>query len=232
MESLIIDLEHLYCHAERDKGCESLPLKTRNGRELGKKITKLFSGVQESAGIYVWYDSQNQNVIYAGKSTKRKTSNLRARLVEELKEERAFLWAGKRIGIGVDKIHSKWQEFYPDIQDKGGGRRHIDRAIRKSNSTHVIVISLPALNEEPQIIGSIEAHVIQHFKLQECGANARAETAAPEQDQTASKVIDLVEKAMEGIRDQSGRARQAPTMPPQPRAADPASSRTCRAPLP
>jgi len=108
------------------------------------------SGVSEKRGFYLWgfYNKSHFWVnVYLGISKKGKeASNLRARILEELKDERAFLW---RAYCSKDKVMS----FDPRYQTQ------VKRALRKGGATHVFWIE--ELDLPPKSFESVENDLVE-----------------------------------------------------------------------
>lgn len=186
MKPIIIDLAPLYDHAVTDLQCISLPLKTKEGRAFSKVIKECLSSIPKQAGFYTWFKAGVARPIYVGKASEGKTCHLHARLLEEVKEERGFLWAGELIGHTEDHLHAIWQDYYPDQPGKNGGRRHITRSIRKRNSTHIVVIPAPSLDKES--VGSIENHLIKMLAPE---VNASLGKRLPEHTEYATQIAEI-----------------------------------------
>lgn len=111
------------------------------GSEYGKRCKSLVESVPEECGFYLWgyYDKKefwiNVYLGMAGKKPKGKTSHLRHRLLEELGDERAFAWrafCAKETVAGMDPKYAT----------------EVERAFRKTGSTHIFWNSTPHLEGE------------------------------------------------------------------------------------
>jgi hypothetical protein len=95
----IVFLNSLYdfVRDQRKSGDEGLRLAgSAYGKEYSRRCKIITENVDEVAGFYVWgrYDCKRYwRSIYIGKAGyKRDRKNLRKRILEELKDERAFVW--------------------------------------------------------------------------------------------------------------------------------------------
>lgn len=91
------------------------------GRGFIDSYRSLLKNVPQIPGWYAWLKLENNQVsfIYIGKSSKRKTSDIRARLEEEFYDDRVIFWATVH-----EEIRNKdWSDhkYYT----------HIKRALRK-----------------------------------------------------------------------------------------------------
>lgn len=185
MNATVIDLAPLYTHAANDLECLSLPLSTKEGRILGKLIKGTLNEVPKSAGFYVWFAADASQPIYVGKASEGKTCNLYARLLEEIKEERGFLWAGDMLGLTENDLTHKWLAHYKERPGTNGGQRHISRSMRKRNSTHIAIIPTPGV--DARTVRSLESHLIEILNPT---VNVQRGAGLPEHKQRASNLAD------------------------------------------
>lgn len=54
---------------------------------------------------------------------------LRARITEEFKDERAFIWCGNHTGLEDIAVKNIWRKFYPP--NSNAAENHINRALKK-----------------------------------------------------------------------------------------------------
>ena len=130
------------------------------GREYGRKATQLTYSIPTSHGFYLWGKYEKNRLwrtIYLGKAGYGKTTSLQARIKEELKDERAFLWYGPHSKLKEDDLMKIGQKHYPSMWHKY--RTHFSRAIRKSGATHIIsAVTSGVSNNE---VTKIEADLIE-----------------------------------------------------------------------
>jgi heme-degrading monooxygenase HmoA len=96
----------------------------------------IIRNVPDGQGFYLWgyYQKRLWRNVYIGKAGKGNKANLRTRILEELKDERAALWCE----FQSEEALKRWEhERY---------RKQIERALRKRGSTHVVWVSTPALS--------------------------------------------------------------------------------------
>ena len=143
---------------QHDAALEILDPSTPLGRTYRIFSADLVGPVQEGTGFYLWgrYDERGQwNSIYLGKSGHGRASNLRARLLEELRDERCCLLPAS---IGQATIMDHGQRIYPDMWHRY--RKHWERSLRKSGTTH---IHWTSIDLEPALVPDVEAGLIQVF---------------------------------------------------------------------
>jgi hypothetical protein len=91
-------LKYLYDFARkfRERGEEAIRLeRTPLGQEYCRLCAALTNEVDDNKGFYLWgaFDRRRYwHSIYLGKAGFGRASNLKERICEELKDERAFLW--------------------------------------------------------------------------------------------------------------------------------------------
>lgn len=87
--------------------------------------------VPKKRGFYLWgfYNHEDFWInVYVGISAKGKTSDLKARVLEELKDERAFIWRESYTTTEVIGFDPKYETV-------------VKRALRKAGSTHVFWVA-------------------------------------------------------------------------------------------
>jgi hypothetical protein len=113
----------------------------KKGYEYSAKCLKILTnaGVPMKRGFYLWgfYNHQKfwVNVYFGMSEIGKKASDLRARILEELKDERAFIW----------------REFYETgriINFEPNYRKEVKRALRKAGATHIFWVAAPHLERE------------------------------------------------------------------------------------
>ena len=157
MESKIVDLRKLYTYAKHNPSGEALHGKSQAGREYGQLVKRLTEEIADKRGFYLWgkYDKNSLwRNVYLGKAGYSKTANLRARIAEELKDEKWFLWVSllnklEMSSLGAQYYPKQWKKY-----EKG-----LERTLKKAGSTYIIWVATPALNE--QHFTKIEAELIE-----------------------------------------------------------------------
>ena len=160
MKAGIITLDTLYEHALSDIGGSSIKGSSTSGREYGKKASELAKSIPASHGFYLWGKYEKNRLwrtIYLGKAGYGKTTSLQARIKEELKDERVFLWCGPHSKLNEDALMRIGEKYYPTMWYKY--RTHFSRAIQKSGATHIIwAVTSGIRNNE---VTKIEADLIE-----------------------------------------------------------------------
>lgn len=168
MKSGIVDLKILYKIAKRDKEGLALHASSDNGKNYGTEVTALCETIPMVQGFYLFGKYIKKVLwqsIYFGKAGTGKTTNLRARIREELSDERAFIWKGKHTGLEDEDnkdILAIIAKHYPQAKDPKKSRYETEtkRAVRKEGTTHIVWVSMPDLNDDEEI-KIIEADLIE-----------------------------------------------------------------------
>lgn len=152
-----ISLRPLYDFVRKYESEEQPIRKERTpiGREYGRLCSSLTDAIDLAQGFYLWghYDRKRYwRSLYLGKTEFRKTSHLRARICEELKDERWFVWRHVHSRERVLKICSA---IYPSDSHS----RFCERAMLKAGTTHIIWVPAPSLRTEE--IAPVEADLIE-----------------------------------------------------------------------
>jgi hypothetical protein len=156
VNSDIVSLTPLIEFASKDQTLGALGRITERERSAYGQITAhLVEGVADSKGFYLWgfYESQGLwRNKYLGKAGYGRISHLRARIREELNDERVVFWASRRqeaFEIGQKVFPEKWSEY----------RLHWERALRKAPSTHIVWVACAWLTDDA--VTSVEADLIE-----------------------------------------------------------------------
>ena len=142
------------------------------GRAFGKEARVLCEPIAESRGFYVWgfFDAKGSwHTQYVGKAGFGKASSLRARICEELRDERVFIWAKFRdAGWLLDTMRQLYGE--KGQHKSSAGENHFRRALRKTGATHILWVSTPSLSDdevkviEPDLIELLTKYVGGSYK--------------------------------------------------------------------
>jgi hypothetical protein len=156
MKSGIISLSSLYKIAKEDNYGLSLKGNSPEGRLLGGETRKLCKDIDDSRGFYIWGNYQKSNslwrTVYLGKAMKGKTASLRARITEELIDERFFLWSENKDDF--IKIYNIFKKLYKRDYEK-----ECKRAFRKRETTHIIWVGTPNIDNKKLL--TVEADLIE-----------------------------------------------------------------------
>lgn len=161
LKSGVIELKKLYDFALNDSNNEAIEGRSKLGREFGKCVKYLTESISENGGFYIWGSYTNKglwNNIYIGKAGFNKTTGLKARIKEELKDERQFFW---KIKLSEIEIKEKCSKLYPQMAHKY--TVEWDRHFRKFNSTHIIWVAINESSKEEfeKDILTIESDLIE-----------------------------------------------------------------------
>lgn len=157
-----LNLKSLYELAAK-LGPQGLLGRSTEGREYGKSVKELTSIIPPTQGLYIWgYYQSNKlwRTVYLGKAGFGRSSNLKLRIDEELRDERPFLWVGKRTGMALEEVRVEWLRLVcKDGEDNKAGKNHVDRALRKEKTTHIHWVAMP--DTDNHSILKIEADLVE-----------------------------------------------------------------------
>ena len=170
-KSEIIELDALHKLTRKynaDKTGELFNVKGDIGKEYAKAVAGLVRTIPKEQGFYVWGSFSRNGLwktVYVGKAGFGKTATLNARILEELKDERAFLW---RWDANCTTVETAWPELQPLVSKYFSNKEsvlperlhaHFKRALRKNKSTHIVWISRNQLSNVD--VQRIEADLIE-----------------------------------------------------------------------
>lgn len=146
MKSGIVDLKPIVDFVANDVDGLALKGTSSQGRAYSKLAREVVSSIETTQGFYLWgtYVEGEWVNIYLGKAGKAKTSSLRARILEELRDERPFVWGSV---LAEEEILKIGAEFYPNMWDRSYEFQWV-RALEKVNTTHIVWVSVPHLSEK------------------------------------------------------------------------------------
>lgn len=178
MVSGIVSLEPLYEFSHTDPAGKGFEGRSAPGKEYGKLAKAATQDVALKQGFYLWgaYGSNGLwSNVYLGRASSGKTANLRSRIAEELKNERAAVYVDTIPAVALDRLGKR---FYPEKWD--GYYSGFVRALKKGGSTHIVWVAMPKLvNKE---VHEIEADLIE--SLNPVGNIVRPAPPAELQDET------------------------------------------------
>lgn len=157
-----LPLTELLDSGAQDKGGKGLHGNSPCGRDYGKLVTRLAQSIADLQGLYIWgyYESNGLwRTIYLGKAGLGRTASLRARITEELKDERALIWRGKHSGLDDEALERLWLGHYPPSPGSKASENHVKRALSKAGSTHIIWVATPEIDNGH--VARIEADLIE-----------------------------------------------------------------------
>jgi hypothetical protein len=143
--------------SEDDPDGDSLCASSHKGRAYGALAKEVSMTIGDCQGFYLWGRFENNSLwknIYLGKAGFGKTTHLRARILEELKDERQFLW---RSIFKEEDLLKRGAELYPEMWSKY--KNHWNRAISKAGASHIVWVASPNL-EDSQVF-DVEKDLIE-----------------------------------------------------------------------
>lgn len=174
MNSGIISLKCLYNFAFHHPDGNALNGRAGAGRQYGREVSILTEPIPEKQGFYSWgkYESQGSwKNIYLGKAHFGTTTNLRARIREELKDERCFVWAcllpkGQIFDLGAEYYAEQWPNYVSGWY----------RALRKKGTSHIAWVAAPKLNK-------IQLNTVESDLIETLNPSANIDRPTPLSDQ-------------------------------------------------
>ena len=124
------------------------------GREMMQLCVSVCEAIPERPGFYLWgrYTEEGRwQSIYLGKSGFGKTASLRARITEELKDERVCIWGNFR--NSREEVFEWGEQLYPPAAWLKF-KKHWERSFLKSPATHIIWVSTHLANADIPIVES------------------------------------------------------------------------------
>jgi len=158
INSGIIEIGALYEFVQNDITNASIKGRSVEGKIYGKEVKRITQNISDEGGFYIWGSYNHKllwNNIYIGKAGFFKTTGLRSRIREELKDERQFLW---KIKMEEDNILKLCEMHYQNMFYKYSKewRRHF----KKFNTTHIIWVAIDNQISERKIL-TIESDIIE-----------------------------------------------------------------------
>jgi hypothetical protein len=168
LSSGIVSLQRLYDYVKSNPDPKGLELRSpvrRRYRSLAADICRQIEPVQ---GFYLWGRYESNRLwrnVYLGKAGFGKTAHLRARILEELKDESACIWCES---FSEETLRKAGKRNHPRMWHKY--QFHMTRALKKAGITHIVWVGVPGLpNPDVQ---NIESDLIETF-------NPRANVSRP-----------------------------------------------------
>lgn len=158
MRSGIVSLQPIYEFVRGDENGYALKGRSPAGREYGKKAKEIVADIPKEPGFYLWGKYEKKGMwrnVYLGKAGSGETTHLRARILEELNNERCFLWLSV---LGKEKVLSVSKACYESMWHKY--RAQHERAFRKEGSTHIVWVCDPAPLSNADV-ATIESDLIE-----------------------------------------------------------------------
>lgn len=157
MKAEIVSLEPLYKFVYENPTAASLQGRSAVGREYSKLAKQVAEDIAPTQGFYLWgyYDARGLwHNTYLGKAGFGKTAHLRARILEELKDERCCFWQAvlnteELMATGALHYAPMWHQY----------ERHWKRTLRKAGATHIVWVTDPELSNIA--VSNIESDLIE-----------------------------------------------------------------------
>jgi len=168
MQSGFLSLRPLYDLVGSDIDYNGLDRTSPARRRYGLKAAGLCEEIAPLQGFHLWgrYEANGLWLnIYLGKAGFGKTAHLRARILEELKDERACIW---RAFVSEETLTEACKRNHPTMWHEY--QFHMARALKKTGATHIAWVADPDL--ENSAVQNVESDLIETF-------NPRANASRP-----------------------------------------------------
>ena len=159
MHTGIISLQPLYDFLKSKLDENGLERGSFVRRHYGVIAKDICAEIAAEQGFYLWGRYESNGLwrnIYLGKAGFGKTAHLRARILEELKDEQACIL---RAFVSEKVLKEAWERNYPKMWHVY--KRHMDRALRKTGTTHIAWVADPELSNSA--VQNIESDLIETF---------------------------------------------------------------------
>jgi hypothetical protein len=157
MEAGIVSLQPLYVFVREHAAPAALNGRSAVGRQYFELAKALAEGIAPTQGFYLWgsYDAKGLwHNVYLGKAGFGKTAHLRARILEELKDERCCLW---QVALTKEELMAAGARHYAPMWHQY--EYHWKRAFRKAGTTHIVWVGDSELSNAA--VPNIESDLIE-----------------------------------------------------------------------
>lgn len=153
LKSGMLSLQPLYEFLKSEHNQAGMHGRSYEGRRYGKEAVSICRNIAATQGFYLWGRYEPNGLwrnIYLGKAGFGRTAHLRARIQEELKDERACIW---RAFVSIRTMEAAGERNYP--RKWHHYKKHMHRALKKKGATHIVWVADPHLaNSQVQNIES------------------------------------------------------------------------------
>lgn len=157
LKSGMLSLQPLYEFLELEHDQAGLHGRSQEGRRYGAVVTRICRTIAATQGFYLWGRYERNGLwrnVYLGKAGFGRTAHLRARIQEELKDERACIWCAfvsvrTMEAVGERNYPRKWHQYKKDMH----------RALKKKGTTHIVWVADPHLDNSQ--VQNIESDLIE-----------------------------------------------------------------------
>lgn len=157
MRSGILSLQPIYKFLKLNHDKIGLYGKSPEGRAYGAEVAKICQDIAATQGFYLWGRYERNGLwrnIYLGKAGFGRTAHLRARIQEELKDERACIW---HAFVSVRSMEAAGERNYPRMWHQY--KKYTHRALKKTGATHIVWVADPDLDNSQ--VQNIESDLIE-----------------------------------------------------------------------
>ena len=137
VKSGIISLEKLYKMLEKEIALECIDVKSNTGKLYRSITNEIGQTLPTERGFYLWGNFNKKKFwtnIYLGKSGEGKITSLKQRILEELRDERAFIIKHFHT---EDEIKDKSSNVFLEMWHKQY-HKHLPRNLKKYGTTHIV----------------------------------------------------------------------------------------------
>ncbi len=157
MSQGVVSLRDLYKHLDENRHRDHLDGRTPIARAYSHVAHRAIANVDPQRGFYLWGYYEPKGLwrnLYLGKAGFGKTTNLRARILEELRDERTALL---RTLFTKEEIWTERAKIYVTMWHKY--LMHEERAILKAGATHIVWVSAPDITDAE--VREIESDLVE-----------------------------------------------------------------------
>jgi len=158
MQSGFTSLRPLYDFLRSNPDPKGLERGSPVRRGYGLTAKRICAEIAPAQGFYLWGRYENNGLwqnIYLGKAGFGKTAHLRARILEELKDERVCIWRAfvseETLVKAGEKNHGTMWRIY---------QSHMTRSLKKTGTTHIAWVADPD-HLEDAAVKNIESDLIE-----------------------------------------------------------------------
>jgi hypothetical protein len=159
LNSGIVSLHPLYDYVKSNPDPKVLDIRSPVRRRYRSLAASICEQIQPVQGFYLWGRYEPNRLwrnIYLGKAGFGKTAHLRARILEELRDESACIWCST---FSEETLRKAGERNHPRMWHKY--QFHMTLALKKVGATHIVWVAVPGLSNPD--VRNIESDLIETF---------------------------------------------------------------------